>query len=134
MKLNSIKSKITVWAGLCMFFMMLIITLITIITLRESAIETAKKDAVIIAYEQAEGIKAELEKILYAAQTLALTMSAIKDKNVNLDIDREGVIDILRIALAKNRLFVSVYTCWEPDAFDGMDIGYIGEPGHDYQS
>ena len=67
--------------------------------------------------------RAEIKDALDAARTLAQTLSAVKNPEVQLDIDREKVMDVLRIILEENPQFTGVYTCWEPRGFDEMDLG-----------
>ncbi|HAH62544.1 MAG TPA: methyl-accepting chemotaxis protein [Treponema sp.] len=46
--------------------------------------------------------------------------------------DRRGYINrILEETLEKNDTFVDAWTCWEPDALDGMDDEYAGTENHD---
>jgi methyl-accepting chemotaxis protein len=68
---------------------------------------------------------------LQVAQTLADTLSAVKDKQTSLDLPREAAIGILRIAMTSHPEFRAVGTIWEPQAYDGMDSGYKKSPGHD---
>ena len=128
---KSIQSRITFGAGLCVLATAVIIIAYATMSLRDNAIESARKEAVEMAWVQAAAIKAEFDGVLETARTLANTLSAIKDENADLDLDREKVMDIIRTVLIKNPQVVGIYTCWEPDAFDNIDIGYAGEPGHD---
>jgi len=72
-----------------------------------------------------------IKETLDTASTLAQTLSAVKNRDIQLDINRNKVMDILRIILEENPVFTGVYTCWEPDGFDGMDKSYIEKRGHD---
>lgn len=45
--------------------------------------------------------------------------------------DRESVNLILKDTLEENPAFFGVWTCWEPDAFDGADADFRNSPGHD---
>lgn len=44
---------------------------------------------------------------------------------------RETVNSILQNVLQNRPGFTAIWTCWEPNAFDGSDLEYINEPGHD---
>ncbi|MCP4397883.1 MAG: hypothetical protein GY801_11380, partial [bacterium] len=131
MKLQSIQKKISLGAGVCVLITALIIISYAVIALRENMQDAAIREAVALAQGQASGIESEIETALDTARTLAQTLSAVKDNEVQLDIDRDKVIDILRIILETNPQFAGVYTCWEPKGFDAADKGYIGERGHE---
>ncbi len=45
--------------------------------------------------------------------------------------DREKVVEILKKSVEDNETVLGAYTLWEPNAFDGNDIAYVGQPGYD---
>jgi len=133
-----LKLKMMIWVGLCLS--MLATFIISYFAgemkgsanrARQEAVTEAKKYAAALAQQQADHIRAEFEASLETARTLAQMLSGVKDKNIGLEIGREEVNGILKIILSQNQNFIGVYTCWEPDAFDELDKGYAGEPGHD---
>ena len=131
MVFSSIKSKIASGAGACVLLTALVIISYSVVSIRGFMRTSALDEAVSIAKSHASEVETELNMALGMAEILARTLSAVKDERVMLDVDREKVMGILRINLEKNQDLTGVYTCWEPDAFDEMDIGYAGEPGHD---
>jgi len=72
----------------------------------------------------------DIEGAIDTARTLAQMLSGIKN-DVGLELDREYVIGIPRTVLNENPDFTGIYTCWEPNAFDNMDDGFIEDKGHD---
>lgn len=45
---------------------------------------------------------------------------------------RQKVVEVLTSVLEDNSELLGVWTCWEPDAFDGEDAAYVGQgPYHD---
>ena len=138
MILKSLRLKITLWAGICLLTTALIIQTYSALTMKRRAsitrnevIQAAQDYTVVLAKQHANSIKAELEVALYTARTLAQTLSGIKDEHTGVELGREEVIGILRIALIQNSRLSSIYTAWEPNAFDWMDRGYILDHGHD---
>ncbi len=132
-KLRSIRNKISFGAGICVLVTALIIISYTVLTMRSNMRDAAINEAAALARGQAAAMEAKIKTALDAAKTLAQTLSAVKDKDVQLDVDRDNVMDILRIILEENPKITGVFTCWEHDGFDGMDAGYkgyIGEGGH----
>lgn len=76
-------------------------------------------------------IVGQLDKALDSARTLANVLSGVKDETIALKADRSRINSILRSVLMKNESFTGVYTCWEPNALDGLDDIYINTEGHD---
>jgi methyl-accepting chemotaxis protein len=127
--LNSIQGKITLWAGLCLLVLGIILTGYAVITLRGIALEAAEHESLTAAQADAAHVKAELEVALDAARTLAQALTAVKTENINLT--RDDVNGILKQVLADNPQFLGVYTLWEPNAFDGNDAKFANTAGHD---
>jgi methyl-accepting chemotaxis protein len=84
-----------------------------------------------IAYRYANFIKAELEIAMDTARTVSDFLETAKDENSSLEVGRDSVNGILQGILKKNPHFLGVWTCWEPNAFDGADSMFAGKPGHD---
>ncbi len=138
MKRKSLQIKITFWAGICLLATAAVIVFCSAFVMnkrtkisREDAIKSAKNYAGSIAKQYSNHIMSEFETALETARTLATMLSGVKDQEIGLDITRYEVGNILRTILIQNPQFVSVYTCWEPNAFDEMDKGYINDKGHD---
>jgi methyl-accepting chemotaxis protein len=138
MKLKSLQIKIAFWAGICLVITTVIIVAYATITMRVKAeinyaetIKNAENYAASIARERANHIRTELEVALDTARVLAQTLSGIKDNEIRLNLGREEIKGILKTVLTQNPKFLGIGTGWEPDAFDGLDIGYVNEEGHD---
>ncbi|MCP4400836.1 MAG: methyl-accepting chemotaxis protein [bacterium] len=137
-RFKSLQVKIAFWTGICLF-----VSAAAIITYsasimreranvtREQAIKDTERYVVSVAKQYANYIQGELDVALDAARTLSQTLAGIKDAQVGLDLERDEVIGILKTILAQNPQFLGVYTAWEPDAFDEMDVGYADGEGHD---
>jgi methyl-accepting chemotaxis protein len=138
MQFKSIQQKITFWGGLCLLVTAAVIVGNAVYYLRSlateariEAIEMAKVRVGEISEKIAGEIKAEIDVSLDAARTLAQTFSGIKDEENAVELGRDEVNSILKIILDRNPTFVGTYTCWEPNAFDGMDRGFMDTDGHD---
>jgi len=81
-----------------------------------------------MAYRYGNEVKAEIEKPLDTARTLAETFEAMRASSVP---DRNVMNSILRNVLEKDQSFNGVWTLWEPNALDGKDSEYAGMPGYD---
>jgi methyl-accepting chemotaxis protein len=103
-------------------------------------------------------IKADLDKAFSTARNLALTLEGMKQaqdsnrnamykmlrqvrednrnaKGIILNLpratDRYAMDMMLKKLLEDNPKFLSVWTCWEPNALDGKDANFAGSAGHD---
>lgn len=142
MKFKSLQIKLTVIFSACLLSIIAGLVIYGIIgskkietfmleSLIPLAAESAKKQLVTNANAIGFEIKAELEVALDSARTLADVFSGIKDKNINLKIDRDRINGILRGVLTKNKSFVGIGNCWETGTLDGLDDIYAGTEGHD---
>ncbi len=138
MKIKSLQFKISFWAGICLLLTVgAIIAYISINTVRrgekarEDAVKKAQDYVVSVSKQHANHIRADLEGALDTARTLAQTLSGIKDEELALEFLRGEVNGLLKIVLDRNPQFVGLFTAWEPNAFDGMDRGFIDDQGHD---
>jgi PAS domain S-box-containing protein len=128
---SSIRTKITVWAGLCLVLVSLILIAYSVITLRQRAIEDSTKEASAIAEAKAALIKSQLGPPHFAAHTLAASLGAIKDSAIPISLSREQANGMLRKVLIENPSFLGTYTLWEPNSFDGLDARYARAVAHD---
>ncbi len=138
MQLKSIQQKIALWSGICLLATAAIIVTYSVVTLkgitnnaREEAIGSAKQRASDVAEKISGQISSEIEVALNSARTIAQTLSGINDKKNQIALGREEVNSILKIVLDRNSQFVGTYTCWEPNAMDGMDQVFEMTEGHD---
>ncbi len=137
-KFRSLRARITFWAGICLFMTAGTVIAYSVIAMKQSAesdrdrlIQEAAKDAGVLAKQHAGNIRARLEAALDAARIVSQLLSGIKDDPSGLGLDRNEIVRILKILLTENPDFAGVYTCWEPDAFDGRDESFKNSRGHD---
>jgi len=138
MKFTSIRTKISLLGGICLLITAAIIVTYSAIAMkrnarvtRQKAIEMATKYARVQAKHTASSIKGELEAALDTARALTHMLAAIKDDEFNIEVSRDEVGGILKNVLEENSQFAGIYTGWEPDAFDNMDIAFAHTEGHD---
>ena len=129
--IRSIQVKIAIVAGAS-----LLVTLLAVIgfsgrSVHETAVDSATAQVQALVRMQARGVSGEMASAMEAARTLAYTFSGIKDYENTLDIGREEATNMLANLLGSGGSVVGVYTLWEPDAFDGMDLGFADTQGHD---
>ncbi len=129
MRRRSIRNKILLWAGLCMFGTLGIFVAYSSVTTRGISLDSARQSVFSRAKEDAAKIAVVISGALDAARTLANALSTTKSARASLT--RETVDSVLRTTLERNPDFVGVYTAWEPNAFDGKDARFVNSPGSD---
>jgi len=96
MKLRSIKTTISLWAGACVLATALIITSFAALSLRTLAPGGYLKKTVAPASRQAPMIQCETEGILGAAHASAQTLSTVKGRDVRLPLDDEKILPLVQ--------------------------------------
>lgn len=79
-------------------------------------------------YRYANKLESEIEVALDAARILAQSFEGMKRQGVP---PRDMIDGVLKNVLLDNPSFMAVWTCWEPDALDGLDLDFAHSVGHD---
>jgi methyl-accepting chemotaxis protein len=127
----SIRTKITVWVGLAIAVISLILIGYSIFTLRQMSIDSATKEAAALAQAESELVQSKLSLPLFTARATAQFLSTVKDTGNPTSMSRDQVNAMLRTLLVNNPSFLGTYTLWEPNQFDGQDSTYVGAVAHD---
>lgn len=129
---TSLRTTLTLWFGVCLLLLAIVLTTAAILTQRNQAIQSAQNEVLATAKSQASRIDAEIEVALDTARTLANAFSSVLEISTQGErLSREQANQILYQTLAKNPNFLGVYTAWEPNAFDGKDLQYANQDCHD---
>ncbi|MCB9831195.1 MAG: HAMP domain-containing protein [Planctomycetes bacterium] len=128
---GSIRGKIIVMIGLSMLTTVGFIVAVAVSSARDTAVNLATDQAMSVVREQGARVEGQFAAVLESLDSLASTLGAVKDSSIGLDLSRDSATGVLRMALAGNEDFLSVFSAWEPDAFDDMDMGYQGTAGSD---
>ena len=104
--------------------------LIALTTVR--VVQSARQEAFALSRAQAGAIGAtlglKLDRAINTARTLAESFEGIVAEG---HPSRAQADAMLRGSLEANPNYIGIWTCWEPDAFDGRDREYANQPGHD---
>src|SRR4030095_14326374 len=120
----SIRTKITVYVGLSIALVSLVLIGYSVITLRQMSIDNATKEASTLAQAQSELVQTNLSLPLFTARATAQFLSTTKDPSNPVVLSRDQVNGVLRTLLVNNPSFLGTYTLWEPNEFDGQDATY----------
>ncbi len=90
----------------------------------KEALDKAKE----VTYRYGNKVEAEIGVAMDAARTLAQSFQGMKRQGVP---PRDMLDGVLKNVLLDNPRFLAVWTCWEPDALDGLDLDFAHSVGHD---
>ncbi len=109
-----------------------ILAIVTFIAVRVNG--TSRQDAITIATETAghyaASSEAFFENALDEARSLAMVFEAVTVKS-NASISRRQANSILQYFIERSPNYFAVYVGFEPEAYDGKDVNFIDEWGHD---
>jgi|GEM_PF-267176 len=80
------------------------------------------------AADRASQVAAKLNNAMDTARALADAFEGLKATGT---AQRKVADALMRGILEDNKDILGVWTCWEPNAFDGMDSQFVGKPGTD---
>ena len=128
---KSIKTQIVFGSAVCLTLCAAAIISVAALRVRDQALDAAQMEATNLARHRAEEVKSIINDPLDTMRTLSSIFAKVKEKKNALDLTRDQVNGLLRALLETNKTWSSVYTCWEPEAFDAMDQGFAKTTGHD---
>ena len=131
MGFKSIKTRIAILSGICLMLMGGTIIVISASKLSGQATLAAEDQVDWVSKEYAGVVKNEIEEALDASRILAQALSALKESDQEISLSRDDVNAMLISILEKNQYILGIYTCWEPNAFDGLDSLFAATKGHD---
>ncbi len=149
MQLNSIQSKIALLGGASLFVTAAALvgySIYSSVTTQEmvsSRTSSEAKDTTFEALKNLGGryageVRAEMELALDAARVMADTFEVSKLSGAdsgNLFLGRDQLNSILLNVLKGNPSFNGTYSCWEPNAIDGLDENFkTGQNGNNAQT
>lgn len=95
------------------------------------ASSTADKLSNNILTESVNHYAAQFEQLAAESYGALLAMDAVVVLMQEEDTDRNEVIEILQKIVYNNESIFAMWTCWEPNAYDGKDSEYVNAQYHD---
>ena len=127
----SIKNKMILTISLCILCTMGILIFYANQTVRKQAILQTEQHAVSLTNNIAWLIRMELLHSVSLVQTMSHNYSRMSDPNSPMEVDRLFLAMMLKNILHSNAKFSAIFTLWEPQAFDQLDVAYARLPGQD---
>lgn len=115
--------------------LVIVIVAVLISVQTKNSLDLARQDALINAKELArrhgEGVSAVLNSAADKTRTLAFMLqNSLQNKDAK-QFTRDQFNDILKGILERETAYLGLWTCWEANAFDGLDAEYAGKTAHD---
>jgi methyl-accepting chemotaxis protein len=127
-KTLSIKAKIAIPVITIVAVIILCMTALSTIRMRQSATNEAMSKSEEVANRYGQQVQVEIERALNTARAFAHAFQGLRATG---DLNRTSANNILKEVLEQNPDFLGVWTGWEPNAFDGKDTAFANRPGHD---
>lgn len=138
MSFKSIQTKIAMIAGMCLLGTSLIIVILAARGLwkqagsaHEASVADARELVRAVAQEQGRLVQSRLDEALISARSLGQALQGVPGSGGALALTRGGADVMIQQVLKENPNFLGVYTCWEPNAFDGKDAEFVNAQGSD---
>ncbi len=98
-----------------------------------SSYQTANEASVKLLGSMTSDYGADIENNIQNYGAIANTMASVFSGYENMLPERRRITfnNYLQAVLRDNKDIVSIWTCWEPNALDGMDAQFVGKPAHD---
>ena len=125
----SLKLRMLMAIGLATFIVLGTIITYVSLSVRDTASEQAMRVAKLGVDRSSASLQLKLEEALQSAKALAQALQGAKTDNATLE--RNTVISMLKQVLREHPDFLGLWTCWEPEAFDGKDDMFAESANHD---
>ncbi|MFC2973588.1 methyl-accepting chemotaxis protein [Azotobacter bryophylli] len=124
----SLRTRLLLWV----ISIVVVGSAVTVTVLSRQAASMQHETAMAFTRQLAENngakVTARIEKGLDAARVMGDALGSMRAKG---KADRAAANALLEGVLAGNPDLLGTWTGWEPNAFDGQDGQYVGQPGHD---
>lgn len=127
----SIKYKMIPAVSLCILCTMGLLIFYAGKTVRKQAITQAEEHTVTLARNIAWQLQLNLQNKFSLVRMMAQNFSRMSDPQSSLEVDRYFLTIVLKNILQHNPNVTAIYSLWEPQSFDQLDIAYANMPGQD---
>lgn len=127
-RLQSLCTKISTRAALAVACFIGLGSGVTAYVIETSAVANAERTANGVAMQISGDVQSQFQRSIGTVEGMR---NAIQSAHELGQINRQGADAILRSTLVRSPQLLATWSGWEPDAFDGKDVGHAGLPGHD---
>lgn len=124
-----IGTKIIIQVLLVLMAILIAMFIYIIFSTRNNDMQDADVEVKAIAEKNASIISSTLELPLNTAETLANSMQGFE--GMKAEDRREYYNNMMQSVLQQNSSILGIWTCWEPNALDGMDADFANKAGSD---
>jgi PAS domain S-box-containing protein len=130
---KSLKTRVILMVGLPILVVIFGLLFVSASQQQKAALLQAEDLSSATIREQSTELQALLDHALGATNLAAEVFRNVNDHDNPLDMGRESAALILKGMQGKEDNYSGVFTAWEADAFDMMDVAYEGLPGNSCQ-
>ncbi|MCG7533429.1 PAS domain-containing protein [Pseudoalteromonas sp. OOF1S-7] len=99
--------------------------------MQKEALARAQEKLELTAKSKTSQVQTVLNSAMSVVTTLAQTLAGMKDQGMVVDVGRDAVNSMLSNILNSHDAFFAIYSIWEPNQFDMLDLAYVNAPAHD---
>lgn len=130
---NSLKTKLIFMVGIPLLVVNFGMLYLSVTEQQHAALKQAEDLSRATTREQSIELQSLIDLAMSASNMTAAVFRNVNDMDNPLDMGRESATLILKGILEKDEDFEGVFSIWEIDAFDMMDVAYGGLPGNSPQ-
>ncbi len=127
---SSLKTRMILMVGIPVLLVNFGLLFISASQQQKMALKQAEDLARATTRKESMELQSLLDRTLSSASLAAAVFKNVNDMDNPLDMGRESASFILKGMLEEDNNFAGVFSVWEPDAFDMMDVAYGGLPGN----
>ena len=129
MKLRSIETRIALWAGLCICLTAGAVVAYSTYNLAGTSKRAAERELVATVNALSREVTSKFALAARTGKDLVTLLESTQREEDALDLGRENIVEMLRAAVADDAAILGIFTVWDVDAFDDMDMVYEGVEG-----
>lgn len=123
-----ISVKLSIVCSFVLILLMSVMGIILLNNIRKTSFKTAEEIAI---YEADLGRDKLIDKFDSIKNLVLYFEKVIMNGWNSKTVTRKSIIKFLNKEIKSNQYLLGVYTCWEPNSFDGNDKYWINKPGND---
>ncbi len=124
---KSLNFRLLAWAAASIFVVSIALTAYSAYSLQNELFEKAELESKKYAEDVASEIEFKISQAFEVTRSFARNLAQTKDKNHPMKVNREEVMEMMKVQFLANPTIFGFNTGWEPNAFDGKDAEYAGK-------
>lgn len=124
---KSLNFRLLAWAATSIFVVAMALTAYSAYSIHNELFQKAELESKKYTEEIAAKIELKITEAFEVTRSFARTLSQIKDQKSPLKMNREEVIEMMKVQFLANPTIFGFNTGWEPNSFDGKDAEFASK-------